>query len=83
MTYHFNKLNKQIKQKVLEVLKSELVELEAVKQNKNYIELSSQNSTTLNSAIDKGLYILRDKASHENNKRYITINKQLAHFILF
>ena len=37
MIYHYNKLNKQTKQKVLGVLKSEFVELEEVKQNKNYI----------------------------------------------
>lgn len=83
MIYHFDKLDKPTKQKVIKILKSELVELEAVKQNKSYIELSSQNSITLNNAIDKGLYIIWDKVSAEQSKKHISLNKQLAHFILF
>lgn len=82
MIYHYNKLSKYTKKQVTRILKDELVKLGEVRKNKNYIELSSQNTINLINAIDKGLYILRD-TSHENNKRYITLNKQLAHFILF
>lgn len=83
MIYNYNKLNEQEKKQVTRILKNEAVKLGEVKKSKYYIELSSQNTTNLTDAIDKGLYILRNKESHENNKRYITLNKQLAHFILF
>ena len=83
MIYHYNKLSKYTKKQVTRILKNEAVKLGEVKTNKNYIEASSQNTINLIDAIDKGLYILRDKENHEKNKKYITLNKQQAHFILF
>ena len=83
MIYHFDKLSKYTKKQVTRILKNEAVKLEEAKKSKYYIEASSQNTINITDAIDKGLYILRNKASHENNKRYITQNKQLAHFIIF
>lgn len=83
MIYHFNKLSKYTKKQITRILKSELVELGEVRKNKNYIEASSQNTINLIDAIDKGLYILRDKESHEKNRGYIELNKRQAHFILF
>ena len=83
MLYHFDKLSKYTKKQVTRILKDEAVKLEEAKKSKNYIEASSQNTINLTDAIDKGLYILRNKESHETNKKYIERNKQLAHFILF